>query len=248
MHCKAKTFTDFDEIRKEIEDETERKAGNNKGVSADAINLHIYSPHVLNLTLIDLPGMTKVPIGDQPADIEKQIREMIVQFISKENCLILAVSPANSDLVNSDALKLAKEFDPDGARTIGVITKLDLMDAGTNARDILENRKLPLRRNYIGIVNRSQQDINENKDISTALEAERDFFAKHDSYRHMADRMGTQHLQRTLNQELTEHIRCKLPGLREKLSKDKASLEKEIYELDILQITDPEHIKEKILQ
>lgn len=69
---------------------------------------------VLNLTLVDLPGMTKVPVGDQPADIEFQIRDMLMQFVTKENCLMLAVSPANSDLANSDALKIAKEVDPQG--------------------------------------------------------------------------------------------------------------------------------------
>lgn len=69
---------------------------------------------MLNLTLIDLPGITKVPVGDQPADIEHQIREMIMQFITRENCLILAVTPANTDLANSDALKLAKDVDPQG--------------------------------------------------------------------------------------------------------------------------------------
>lgn len=69
---------------------------------------------VLNLTLVDLPGITKVPVGDQPADIEYQIRDMIMQFICKENCLILAVTPANTDLANSDALKLAKDVDPQG--------------------------------------------------------------------------------------------------------------------------------------
>lgn len=69
---------------------------------------------VLNLTLIDLPGLTKVPIGDQPADIEQQIRQMIMTYILKDSCLILAVSPANSDLANSDALKLSKDADPDG--------------------------------------------------------------------------------------------------------------------------------------
>lgn len=73
---------------------------------------------VLNLTLIDLPGITKVPIGDQPADIEQQIREMIMQFITRESCLILAVTPANSDLANSDALKLSKEVDPQGKEGI----------------------------------------------------------------------------------------------------------------------------------
>lgn len=69
---------------------------------------------VLNLTLIDLPGITKVPVGDQPADIEQQIREMIMQFITRESCLILAVTPANTDLANSDALKLSKDVDPQG--------------------------------------------------------------------------------------------------------------------------------------
>lgn len=69
---------------------------------------------VLNLTLIDLPGLTKVPIGDQPIDIEQQIRGMIMQFIKRDSCLILAVTPANTDLANSDALKLAKEVDPQG--------------------------------------------------------------------------------------------------------------------------------------
>lgn len=69
---------------------------------------------VLNLTLIDLPGITKVPIGDQPPDIEIQIRSMIMQFVRRENCIILAITPANSDLANSDALKIAKDVDVQG--------------------------------------------------------------------------------------------------------------------------------------
>uniref|UniRef100_A0A8C7A029 Dynamin-2 n=1 Tax=Neovison vison TaxID=452646 RepID=A0A8C7A029_NEOVI len=146
LHCKSKKFTDFDEVRQEIEAETDRVTGTNKGISPVPINLRVYSPHVLNLTLIDLPGITKVPVGDQPPDIEYQIKDMILQFISRESSLILAVTPANMDLANSDALKLAKEVDPQGLRTIGVITKLDLMDEGTDARDVLENKLLPLRR------------------------------------------------------------------------------------------------------
>lgn len=69
---------------------------------------------VLNITLIDLPGLTKVPVGDQPADIEVQIKDMLFQFITKETCLILAVTPANTDLATSDALQIAKQVDPDG--------------------------------------------------------------------------------------------------------------------------------------
>uniref|UniRef100_A0A8B9TJ05 dynamin GTPase n=1 Tax=Anas platyrhynchos TaxID=8839 RepID=A0A8B9TJ05_ANAPL len=207
LHCKGRKFTDFDEVRQEIEVETDRITGVNKGISSIPINLRIYSPHVLSLTLIDLPGITKVPVGDQPPDIEVQIRDMIMQFIARENCLILAVTPANTDLANSDALKLAKEVDPQGLRTIGVITKLDLMDEGTDAREILENKLLPLRRGYIGVVNRSQKDIDGKKDIKACSS----------TYRHMADRMGTPYLQKVLNQQLTNHIRDTLPAFRSKL-------------------------------
>ncbi|KAI3386886.1 hypothetical protein SNEBB_004530 [Seison nebaliae] len=241
LHRRGQPLTDFDAVRKEIEDETDRATGQNKGVSNVPINLKVFSPHVLNLTLVDLPGMTKVPVGDQPANIEQLIRGMILEFITQENCLILAVTPANSDLANSDALKLAKEVDPQGLRTIGVITKLDLMDAGTHARDILENRLLPLRRGYIGVVNRSQQDIEGRKDIVSALAAEKQFFLGHPAYRHLSSRMGTSYLQRTLNEQLTNHIREKLPGIRNNLLAQQADLEKDVKEFKYVQPNDPAH-------
>uniref|UniRef100_A0A8C6PWZ2 Interferon-induced GTP-binding protein Mx n=1 Tax=Nothobranchius furzeri TaxID=105023 RepID=A0A8C6PWZ2_NOTFU len=248
LHCKGKKFVDFDEVRAEIEAETDRITGSNKGISPIPINLRVYSPNVLNLTLIDLPGMTKVAVGDQPPDIEHQIRDMLLQFITKESCLILAVTPANTDLANSDALKIAKEVDPQGLRTIGVITKLDLMDEGTDAKDILENKLLPLRRGYIGVVNRSQKDIDGKKDIRAALAAERKFFLSHPAYRHMADRMGTSHLQRTLNQQLTNHIRDTLPGLRSKLQSQLLSLEKEVEEYKNFRPDDPTRKTKALLQ
>ncbi|XP_015243933.1 PREDICTED: dynamin-2 isoform X4 [Cyprinodon variegatus] len=248
LHCKGKKFVDFDEVRAEIEAETDRITGSNKGISPIPINLRVYSPHVLNLTLIDLPGMTKVAVGDQPPDIEHQIRDMLMQFITKESCLILAVTPANMDLANSDALKIAKEVDPQGLRTIGVITKLDLMDEGTDAKDILENKLLPLRRGYIGVVNRSQKDIDGKKDIRAALAAERKFFLSHPAYRHMADRMGTPHLQKTLNQQLTNHIRDTLPGLRNKLQSQLLSLEKEVEEYKNFRPDDPTRKTKALLQ
>ncbi|XP_061382958.1 dynamin isoform X6 [Danaus plexippus] len=248
LHCKGKKFTDFNEVRGEIEAETDRITGSNKGISPVPINLRVYSPNVLNLTLIDLPGLTKVPIGDQPADIEQQIKAMIFQFIRRESCLILAVTPANTDLANSDALKLAKEVDPQGLRTIGVITKLDLMDEGTDARDVLENKLLPLRRGYIGVVNRSQKDIDGRKDISAALAAERKFFLSHPSYRHIADRLGTPYLQRVLNQQLTNHIRDTLPGLRDKLQKQLLTLEKDVDQYKHFRPDDPSIKTKAMLQ
>jgi replication fork clamp-binding protein CrfC len=150
---------------------------------------------------------------------------MIVEYIDKETCLILAVTPANMDLANSEALKLAREVDPKGHRTIGVITKLDLMDQGTNAVDVLENRQFPLKRGYVGVVNRSQKDIDEKQDMKVAADAEQEYFDNHAAYKHMAGRMGTAYLQKILNKQLTDHILNTLPMLRDKLRKHQNELE-----------------------
>lgn len=143
---------------------------------------------------------SQIPVGDQPSDIERQIRSLVLDFISKPNCIILAISPANVDLANSDSLKLARSVDPQGRRTIGVLTKLDLMDAGTNAVDILTGRVYPLKLGFTGVVLRSQQDINANKPLDEAIDAEVDFFRTHPAYRNIAHRCGTKYLAKTLNQ------------------------------------------------
>lgn len=145
LHLPGKKFTDFEEIRAEIEKETDRTTSSRVGLSPDPIYLKITSPNVLTLTLVDLPGITKVPTGDQPKNIEQLIKDMIIKFISKPNAIILAVTPSNADIANSDGLKLAREIDPEGLRTIGVMTKVDLMDPGTDLIDILSGRIIPLR-------------------------------------------------------------------------------------------------------
>lgn len=127
LHLPGRKFSDFGEIRNEIVRDTEAKTGRNAGISPQPINLRIYSPNVLTLTLVDLPGLTKVPVGEQPPDIEKQIRNMLMTYISQPSCIILAVTPANQDLANSEGLKMARNVDPEGLRTIGVLTKVDLM-------------------------------------------------------------------------------------------------------------------------
>ncbi|KAJ7582058.1 Dynamin central region-domain-containing protein [Mycena floridula] len=213
-----KRFTDFAEVRKEIEQETFRVAGQNKGISKLPISLRIYSPNVLDLTLVDLPGLTKIPVGDQPSDIERQIRNLVLDYISKPNSVILAVSPANVDLANSESLKLARSVDQQGRRTIGVLTKLDLMDAGTNALDILTGRVYPLKLGFIGIVNRSQQDINVEKSMADALDSETEFFKNHPAYRNIAHKNGTKYLAKSLNKVLMNHIRDKLPDMKARLN------------------------------
>ncbi|XP_075066429.1 dynamin-1-like protein isoform X3 [Mixophyes fleayi] len=216
LHTKNKIYTDFDEIRQEIENETERISGNNKGISPEPIHLKIFSPNVVNLTLVDLPGMTKVPVGDQPKDIELQIRELIFRYISNPNSIILAVTAANTDMATSEALKIARECDPDGRRTLAVITKLDLMDAGTDAMDVLLGRVIPVKLGIIGVVNRSQLDINNKKIVGDSIRDEYAFLQK--KYPSLANRNGTKYLARTLNRLLMHHIRDCLPELKTRIN------------------------------
>jgi dynamin 1-like protein len=189
-----------------------------------------------------------VPIGDQPTDIEKQTRNLISEYIAKPNSIILAVSPANVDLVNSEALKLARHVDPMGRRTIGVLTKLDLMDHGTNALDILSGRVYPLKLGFIGIVNRSQQDIQGNKSLSDALTAEREFFRHHPAYRNMANRCGTQFLAKSLNQTLMAHIRDRLPDIKARLNTLMGQTQQELASYGDVAFTGKEHRGSLILQ
>lgn len=219
LHIPGQKFYDFNQIRDEIVRETDRVTGRNKGISNKSINLKIFSPHVLNLTLVDLPGVTRVPTGDQPEDVEEQIRNMCLEFISNPNAIILAVTAANQDLANSDGLKLARLVDPEGERTIGVLTKVDIMDHGTDCSDILENRMIPLRRGYVAVINRSQKDISENLSIRKGLAKEQAYFQAHPKYSRMMSKCGTKNLARILNTMLMQHIRDCLPEIKLRISK-----------------------------
>lgn len=221
LHLPGRKFHNFSQIRQEIVKETDRLTGSNKGISNDPIQLKIFSPRVLALTLVDLPGMTKVPVGDQPDNIEEQIHDMILQFISNPNAIILAVTAANTDIANSDALQLAKAADPYGNRTIGVLTKLDLMDPGTDASEVLNNQLIPLRRGYIGVVNRGQKDINADLSIRDGLRKEEEFFRHHPIYSHdrnLISKCGTKTLAKALNTILMHHIRECLPEVKNRIS------------------------------
>jgi dynamin 1-like protein len=190
----------------------------------------------------------QVPIGDQPSDIEKQTRNLISEYIAKPNSIILAVSPANVDLVNSEALKLARHVDPLGRRTIGVLTKIDLMDHGTNALDILSGRVYPLKLGFIGVVNRSQQDIQGNKSLAEALKSEADFFRHHPAYRNMASRCGTQYLAKTLNSTLMAHIRERLPDIKARLNTLMGQTQQELASYGDMHFSGKEHRGSLILQ
>lgn len=197
LHQKNKVYTDFLEIRDEIAAETDRLTGENKGISTDPIVLKIFSPNVVTLTLVDLPGITKVPVGDQPLDIEQQIRDMILTYITNPNSIILAVTSGNTDFSTSEAVKMARDVDPEGRRTLAVCSKLDLLDHGTDAYDVLCGRVIPVKLGIIGVINRSQLDIKNKKEIEQAIKDEATFLQK--NYPSIASRNGTPYLAKTLN-------------------------------------------------
>uniref|UniRef100_J3N517 Dynamin-related protein 1E n=1 Tax=Oryza brachyantha TaxID=4533 RepID=J3N517_ORYBR len=228
LHMPKRRFTDFSLVRNEIQDETDRLTGKTKQISPVPIHLSIYSPHVVNLTLIDLPGLTKVAVEGQPESIVQDIESMVRSYVDKPNCIILAISPANQDIATSDAIKLARDVDPTGERTFGVLTKLDLMDKGTNALDVLEGRSYRLQHPWVGIVNRSQADINKNVDMIIARRKEQEFFASSSEYSHLASRMGSEYLAKLLSQHLEAVIRARIPSITSLINKTIDELESEM--------------------
>jgi len=219
LHRPDMQFHSFGEIRDEIEAETVRSLGEGRSVSSLPIVLKIFSPRVLDLTLVDLPGVTRVPVSDdQPEDIESVVRAMCLEYISNPNVIILAVSAANSDLANSDALSLARIADPEGVRTIGVLTKLDLMDPGTDATEILDNRCMQLKMGHVGVVNRGQLDVAADVSVREGLKKEETFFASHSAYRNLKQRCGTGTLSRILVNSLVHKIKDVLPDIRSRIS------------------------------
>ncbi|XP_019421781.1 PREDICTED: dynamin-related protein 1C-like [Lupinus angustifolius] len=231
LHLPKKRFTDFSLVRKEIEDETDRVTGKSNKISNTPIHLSIYSPYVVNLTLVDLPGLTKVAVEGQPESIVQDIESMIFSYVEKPNCIILAITPANQDVATSDAVKVARQVDPSGERTFGVLTKLDLMDKGTNALDVLEGRSYRLQNPWVGIVNRSQADINRKVDMISARQRESEFFATSPDYAHIASRMGSEYLAKLLSKHLESVIRARIPGIASLINRTIDELEAEMRHL-----------------
>lgn len=228
LHRPDEVFTDFDQVRNEI---ARQSPEGDRAVSDEQLRLRIHSPHVLTMTLVDLPGITRVAVGDQPPDIEHKLKALIHRYAKQETCVLLAVSPATQDLAASDAIQLAREADPQGERTLGVITKADLMDEGTSAAPILKNEDVPLRLGYYAVVCRSQQGITNGTSMSEALRKEDRFFNSHPAYSHVSNRCGTRALATGLSQLLARNIAAALPTLRDRVAAVEARAREEAESL-----------------
>lgn len=228
-HLPNEEFKNFTDVSKEILKKTDELAGKEKGVVDKPIYLTIKSNHVPNLTLIDLPGVTRVVTDGQSENLCQEIEDLVMKYIKQENTIILAVCPANTDIANSEAIRLSKTVDPSRERTFGVITKVDIMDKGTDACEFLSGKKYKLKHGYILVKNRSQKDNNSSKTIKDSIKDEEKFFTNHPSYKEFAETQGTRMLATKLSKLLADHIVTHLPTIEKTIDKQyrehKANLE-----------------------
>ena len=231
---KGQKFYDFDEVRHNIDVLTDKIAGKKKGIVDRPIVITIHSHTCPDLTVIDLPGITRIPLqgSDQGKDIEKVTKKMALRYVKDPRTIILCVIPANADMTTSDALQMARDLDPKGIRTIGVITKIDIMDKGTNAKRMIMGQEVPLRLGYVGVKNRSQQDINDKMRVKKALEEEKLYFSSHKIYSSIpSEVLGTVSLTKKLTKVLFTHIKNYLPQIVKEINIKRRDVEERLREL-----------------
>uniref|UniRef100_A0A8B9GQ95 Interferon-induced GTP-binding protein Mx-like n=1 Tax=Astyanax mexicanus TaxID=7994 RepID=A0A8B9GQ95_ASTMX len=218
---KERVLSKPEDVGTAVSDAQNALAGNGKGISHDMITLEIKSSKVPDLTLIDLPGIARVATGDQPVDIEKQIKDLIEKFIKRQETISLVVVPANIDIATTEALKMASKVDPNGLRTLGILTKPDLVDKGAEDTVVstVNNQVITLKKGYMMVKCRGQQDINANLSLAKALQKERDFFEQHPHFRPLLEdgRATVPLLAERLTKELVEHIGRSLPHLKQQI-------------------------------
>lgn len=227
-----KKIFDAAEATRIIEELTDKEGGDNKNISSVPIICRIYSASVPDLTLIDLPGITRNAVADQPDNIEEITKNLVSLYCRNEDTLILCVIPANIDLSNSDALNFAKKLDPRGERTLGVLTKIDLMDEGTDATKTLMNQQIKLKNGYVGIKGRSQADIKRGISMKDAIQKEIDFFGKHPIYSSLPTHLcGTLSLIDRISKLLYLMIQKSLPKIQKEISSRKKNVAKNLSRL-----------------
>ena len=217
-HKPNQIITDFSRVADEIIIETNRIAGRNKAISDEPIILQIFSQNLIDLTLVDLPGLVKVPVGDQPDNIDLLVKKIVLDFISNPNAIILAISPANVDIATSDSLKIAKEVDPYYTRTFGVVSKLDLVETPETIVDVINNTTYPLKYGYIGVTCRNNKDNFNNKPIESAMQDEEERYKEINEYNSITHLLGVTKLTKRLSEILTSKIKTAIPSIKENLS------------------------------
>ncbi|KAL6481497.1 hypothetical protein MHYP_G00095770 [Metynnis hypsauchen] len=215
-------------------------AGDGVGICDDLITLEIISANVCDLTLINLPGIARVPVQGQPEDIGDQIKNLIRRFIEKSETINLVVVPCNVEFATTEALKMAQEVDPEGKRTLVILTKPDLIDKGTEKTilKIVRNQVIPLNKGYIVVKCRGQKQIEDKISLEQTIQEEIDFFKRHDFFRCLLEeeKASVNCLATKLTQDLVDHIKKSLPLLSEEI---KRHLRNSRVKLSLYQVSPP---------
>nr|WCD42042.1 myxovirus resistance dynamin-like GTPase 2 [Eidolon helvum] len=220
------------QVEKEIHRAQNVVAGNGVGISHELINLEITSPEVPDLTLIDLPGIARVAVGNQPQDIGVQIKELIRKYIQRQQTINLVVVPCNVDIATTEALSMAQEVDPDGDRTIGILTKPDLVDKGTEKVivNVVQNLTYRLKKGYMIVRCRGQQEVTDRLSLEEATRKEAMFFQAHPYFRALLEegKATVPRLAERLTTELIMHISKSLPLLESQIRESHQSATDEL--------------------
>ncbi|XP_065876485.1 dynamin-related protein 4C-like isoform X2 [Euphorbia lathyris] len=131
LEFKGKTITsDEAGVAEAINLATDEIAGNGKGISNNPLTLVVKKQGVPDLTMVDLPGITRVPVHGQPENIYEQVTEIIMEYIKPEESIILNVLSATVDFATCESIRMSQKVDRTGARTLAVVTKADRAPEG----------------------------------------------------------------------------------------------------------------------
>ncbi|XP_016390098.1 interferon-induced GTP-binding protein MxA-like [Sinocyclocheilus rhinocerous] len=229
---KEKDIHDPAEVDKMICEAQDEIAGKGVGISDELISLQITSANVPDLTLIDLSGIARVAVKGQPENIGDQIKRLIRMFVSKQETINLVVVPCNVDIATTEALHMAQKDDPEGERTLGILTKPDLADKGTEETvvDIVHNEVIHLTKGYMIVRCRGQKEIIDQVTLHEATAAEDAFFKDHPHFSKLYDEgfATIPKLAEKLTIELVHHIQKSLPRLEEQIETKLAETQKEL--------------------
>uniref|UniRef100_A0A9J7YJS5 Uncharacterized protein n=1 Tax=Cyprinus carpio carpio TaxID=630221 RepID=A0A9J7YJS5_CYPCA len=229
---KEEDIDDPAEVEKKIREAQDEMAGPGVGISNELISLQIISANVPDLTLIDLPGIARVAVKGQPENIGDQIKRLIRQFVTKQETINLVVVPCNVDIATTEALQMAQEEDPEGERTLGILTKPDLVDKGTEETvvDIVHNEIIHLTKGYMIVRCRGQKEILDQVTLNEATVTEKAFFQDHPHFSKLYEEgfATIPKLAEKLTIELVHHIQRSLPRLEEQIETKLAETQKEL--------------------
>ncbi|KAI8988664.1 P-loop containing nucleoside triphosphate hydrolase protein, partial [Pilobolus umbonatus] len=219
---------DFKKVQKTLVD-LNLAVSETECVSDKPIELRVYSPNVPDLTLIDLPGYIQISNRNQPETLKTKIEDLCEKYVRGPN-IILAVCSANVDLANSPALKASRKWDPLGLRTIGVITKMDLVPPEVGAA-ILRNTDYPLHLGYIGVVCKSPEHPSGTNMSQALIKEEESYFRSNLIFNQRDIQVGTVTLRHKLMNVLEQSMGKSLYSIVDAVQRE---LEEAKYQFKVL--------------